>query len=739
MKNVDVIIPVYRGLDETIECIISAANSLPTWANLVVINDCSPEKALTDWLVNNALKYNFELYHNANNLGFVATVNYAMSLHLERDVLLLNSDVEVANSDWLHRIRENAYSRNNIGSVTPFSNNATICSFPNFCQDNELFQGLSVDEIDAHFKKLKLAHYDVEIPTGVGFCMYLRRDCLNDVGLFDVDTFGKGYGEENDWCQRAIKQGWVNTHALNVFAYHKGGVSFASEQDHRKEKALELLLVKHPQYTRDVMRFIADDPAKYARVLALISIIADSGKKVAAVVSHARGGGVQQHIEELANYYAESLVILLLRPIDEQRVELSFWSGTQFVDVLQFDVELQWLSLLEILKSAGVGRVHYHHFIGVHSRLLQLHTSLSCSYDISIHDFYLINGNPSLTNKDGKFCDDMANLDALCAEQYPIPMSGTEWRNHYQPLLQHAERVIFPSHDTYDIFSQFYALTNNVIVTWHLDSESYCFKDNELKESELKESELKENAESLNNSPLKVLCLGALGLEKGGQVLEDVAQALSGEKITFTLLGYAFKKLKGVETYGAYDNADIDSLIHEIQPDIIWFPAQWPETYCYTLSAALRYPAPIIAPNIGAFPERLAACQRGVITDWNKTIPEWTAFWQSILCHETALMSGLKPASIKPRYFYRDDYLNVTFSSFDLDDNFLCNIETLSLEHHVAIGGIAPPPQADYFHVIGVKQSFHQLLVSLRHHRYLSSIGDVIPLSLKHKIKNRLS
>ncbi len=38
---------------------------------------------------------------------------------------------------------------------------------------------------------------------------------------------------------------------------------------------------------------------------------------------------------------------------------------------------------------------------------------------------------------------------------------------------------------------------------------------------------------------------------------------------------------------------------------LAWFPAQWPETYSYTLSACLRARLPVVAPDIGAFGERM--------------------------------------------------------------------------------------------------------------------------------------
>ncbi|WP_052165440.1 glycosyltransferase family 2 protein [Aquaspirillum serpens] len=148
--KIDVIVPIYRGLEETKSCIRSIVNSEIKTSfikHLLLINDCSPEPLLTDWLRELTLaEVELILIENQENLGFVATVNKGMSLSSESDIVLLNSDTEVAN-DWLDRLMNVAYSDKKIGTVTPFSNNATICSYPKFCQDNDLPNHLGVDQL----------------------------------------------------------------------------------------------------------------------------------------------------------------------------------------------------------------------------------------------------------------------------------------------------------------------------------------------------------------------------------------------------------------------------------------------------------------------------------------------------------------------------------------------------------------------------------------------------------------
>lgn len=257
---IDVIIPVYRGVRETRRCIDSVlAGGSREPFNVVVVDDASPERELESWLDDLADRGRIELLRNATNLGFVRSVNRGMALHGERDVVLLNSDTEVAN-DWLDRLRANVYAEQDIGTATPFSNNATICSYP--------FEGwtggtpgtLGLAALDRIFAATN-AQRRIDLPTAVGFCMYIRRACLDQIGLFDDERFGRGYGEENDFSLRAQKRGWRNVLAADVFVYHEGAVSFSGERALLTQAAGEALLRVHPEYLQKVHAFIARAPA----------------------------------------------------------------------------------------------------------------------------------------------------------------------------------------------------------------------------------------------------------------------------------------------------------------------------------------------------------------------------------------------------------------------------------------------------------------------------------------------
>ena len=139
MKNIDIIVPIYNAYEFTEECIKSVIkNTDLNKHTLVLINDKSPDEKILPMLQ----KYREEnqdkkivVLDNEENMGFVRTVNKGMQ-YSENDVILLNSDTEVT-ARWTEKIQQCAYSNQYIATVTPLTNNGTICSVPNFGIDNE--------------------------------------------------------------------------------------------------------------------------------------------------------------------------------------------------------------------------------------------------------------------------------------------------------------------------------------------------------------------------------------------------------------------------------------------------------------------------------------------------------------------------------------------------------------------------------------------------------------------------
>jgi len=257
--RIQIVIPVFRHGAATRRCVESVlASDLPAGTALTLINDASPEAAVRAYCREVAVHPAVTLIENAHNSGFVAAANQGFAGRAGRDVLLLNSDTEVA-GDWLQRLRDAACRDSTTATATPFSNNATICSYPVPLSTNDLPPHWSLAQLDGLFRCANRGA-TATIPTAVGFCMYIRDAALEALGGFDLDNFGHGYGEECDFSMRARDRGWTHALAADVFVYHQGGASFQSESGQRKQQADETMRRLHPGYDNDVRHFILTDP-----------------------------------------------------------------------------------------------------------------------------------------------------------------------------------------------------------------------------------------------------------------------------------------------------------------------------------------------------------------------------------------------------------------------------------------------------------------------------------------------
>ncbi len=263
-SQLTVVVPVYRGAEETQRCLRSLlAYTDHAAIDIILVNDASPEPALSEYCRTVAAEYSLSLIEHQVNQGFVKSVNEAMRLAGSSDVVLLNSDTEVP-ANWIERISKAAAAHPDAASITPFSNNATICSYPHFGVENALPPGYDTHTLDALFASANQGK-TFDIPTGVGFCMFIRRAALEDVGYFDEEAFGLGYGEENDWCLRASSKGWRHLLCADLFVYHSGEVSFGEKARELQANALTVIRERYPQYEQAVARFIEQDPIESAR------------------------------------------------------------------------------------------------------------------------------------------------------------------------------------------------------------------------------------------------------------------------------------------------------------------------------------------------------------------------------------------------------------------------------------------------------------------------------------------
>jgi len=260
LPAVTVVVPAYNAASELADCLASLERTLPPNASVLVCDDASPQPAVAAVAQRFCARYPRSRYvRREHNLGFVGNVNRAFAESAPDDVVLLNSDT-VTTIGWLERLRA-AAAGERVATVTPWSNNAEICSFPVFCENNP--EPDDPERLAA--AAARLAPEYPPLPTGVGFCMYMRRDALEALGDFDAATFGRGYGEENDFCLRAAGHGWRNLLCDDAYVVHRGGASFGPAGLGPGGENLRRLTARYPGYNALVAGFIMADPLRPLR------------------------------------------------------------------------------------------------------------------------------------------------------------------------------------------------------------------------------------------------------------------------------------------------------------------------------------------------------------------------------------------------------------------------------------------------------------------------------------------
>lgn len=264
-RKVAVVVPIYGDAAVTRDCIESVlAADVAVEFELILVNDRSPFEDIERLLAGYAGRRGIRVLQNKVNQGFPGAANRGMLAAGSADVIILNSDTTVP-SGWIDRLQAHAYRDDRVATVTPFSNNASVFSFPAFPTGAGLEHGSDAGRVDSAMQAANPGA-SVTVPVGHGFCIYIKRNCIDKVGYFDEVAFGRGYSEEVDFCLRARELGFRHVCAADLFVAHVGGVSFSDAAEQARSRNREIIRSRFPDYFAEIRAFIEQDPLKPFRM-----------------------------------------------------------------------------------------------------------------------------------------------------------------------------------------------------------------------------------------------------------------------------------------------------------------------------------------------------------------------------------------------------------------------------------------------------------------------------------------
>jgi glycosyltransferase involved in cell wall biosynthesis len=400
------------------------------------------------------------------------------------------------------------------------------------------------------------------------------------------------------------------------------------------------------------------DPGIDARPLRALEDWSEGRAPVILMASHYGGGGTEKHVRELAALLQERARVLLITPTFRKTIVLTPLHPSADVR-LEFDPLAQKEVLVDLLRKLGVCRLHIHHAHGNEHFLAELVAALGLPFDFTVHDYYTLAPNPQLVGDDGRFVgeDLWRHHDALLRNSIakPSPATLAAWQAAHEWLLLDADRVIAPSGDVARRLARHVPGVEPVVAA-HPEKHGPA---------------LPQIHRVAAGRGLRIALLGQLWIHKGLRIVLECARLnrLRTEPFKLNLFGEApeedeLRRL-GVAVTGRYREEELPELLRADPPDVLWYPAQWPETYCYALSAGLSSGLPLVVPDLGAFPERVAGRPWAWVRPWNLEPEEWLNFFEHIqnanfIPGACVTAPGTPPAKSD---FYPEDYLAPAIAS----------------------------------------------------------------------------
>jgi glycosyltransferase involved in cell wall biosynthesis len=601
----DLVVAVRRTRKGTVAWLRDLIPTIGPQASIIVV-DGAEDDALSSELHDLCAAGRIIALRSTSDQDFVASVNRALALRPTHDAALLDSHTLVF-GDWLERLRVAAYSGCAVGTATPFINKGSIAGYPDGRFDRiDAGEAASLDALAAEVN----SGATTEIPVGVGGCLYLRRDCLRDVGAFDQAIFGEGCGEVTDFCLRARARGWSHRLAADVFAFRASSAPSGGRRAALLDRDQRLLNLRHPGYADLVSRFLEADPIRpMRRVLDERRLSSLAGGFVLFVASVLTGGVDRFVAERCRAIRGKGLFPLILKPVDHAdsgRIEL--WTDALALPNLQYAVPGDLPALRRLLRSLRIDHVEIQHFLDLDPDVIESIRVLDRPYDVYVHDFAWICPRVTLIDGSGRYCGEPAvSTCNACVRKNGSrlgePISVSALRRRSAQWLRDARSVFAPSFDTAARYRRYFA-------GLPIHVQAYG-------------PPLVAETQAPATAPagiVRVALIGALGEHKGYGVLLDCARDAVKRRLPlqFVVIGHTendqlLLRTGKVFVTGRYSEGEVPHLLRREQPHLVFMSSVWPETWCYALDHAARAGLPVVAFDLGAVAERLRAAGLGTL------------------------------------------------------------------------------------------------------------------------------
>lgn len=614
--SLTIIIPIYNAPLQLDRCISAVVANTTTEARLILVDDASSDRRVREVLAKWRHVPNIEIITHVSNIGFTKTVNNAIVQADPDDVVLLNSDT-IVGPRWLEHLTFAAYRQHRVGTVTPLSNSAGAFSVPEPDVENRIPLHLDVDSV-ARLTARASAALHPDAPTGNGFCMFVKRQLIHKIGLFDEIRFPRGYGEENDFCMRASRNGFKNIIDDRTYVYHERSASFGSEKNKLYGQGRNIIDERFPEYTHRIREFFSSDVMNEIRFRVRRGFkqsnedLSEVLPRILYVIS-TQTGGTPQTNQDLMRSFSDRYETWVLRS-DTKTIFLSRYRAGQYE--IEFEHSLrdrisptthrsdEYDSIVaQLLCEHAFDLVHIRHIAWHSIGLLDLLHEFNIPTVFSFHDFYTVCPTVKLLDENQNYCAGSCTpTKGLCKAELWPPSSVPQLKHKFIHRWKDMMRFMLVKCDAFVTTSEG---TKATILSNYPELESIDFRIIEHGRTFEKMNVLAGGLAS--SSPLRILVPGNISSAKGADIISSLSKLDRGRYLEFHVLGNAGKLTEGsgIKLHGVYARDKFAEHVELIQPHVGMIFSIWPETYCHTLTELWACGVPCVALDVGAVGERI--------------------------------------------------------------------------------------------------------------------------------------
>lgn len=614
-SEISIIIPVFNAVQEFTCCLESLLEYTTYPVRLIIINDTSTDPKVASLLADFEGSEFIEIVSNESNLGFTRTVNKGIQLAGSADVILLNSDT-IVTPRWVENLRCAAYSDEKVATATAVSDNSGAFSVPEI--------GLNI--IPSWFERSEYARMITQVsaglrppvPTGNGFCLYIRRDCLDEAGMLDEEAFPRGYGEENDFCMRTLRMGWNHVVDDRTIVYHVRSASFGAEKNELYSSGGKIIKQRYPEYKylTHIFQSRVDFLAMRYRIRCLNqkNFNRVTGKpRILYVVSTRTGGTPQTNADLMSGVRCEyDTWLLRCNSFSMELSQVNRDSASHVIQSHHLAIPIDGVThcsneydriLARWLEQFAIEFVHIRHIAWHSLGLFNVCKKMSIPMVFSFHDFYTICPTVKLLDGDLNYCGGICTAsDTDCkVELWPqnrMPPLKNKWVKRWQLIFETAlkkcDAFVTTAPSAYETLVQTFPFLNDADFRVIPHGRSF-------------DSMLDLHSVS-HEDRIKILVPGNINDAKGALIISALTLIDHFGILEFHILGNAISPLlngKQIVKHGTYNRSEFAQKIKAIKPSLGAVFSIWPETYCHTLTELWSVGLPVLAFDFGAVAERI--------------------------------------------------------------------------------------------------------------------------------------